>query len=185
MPLALIDRMAADGAAVAAVISAFVVPLYNILAIIVLSMYSSDGADVKKPSFTSVFKKILRNPQIIAVGFAIIVLFVRSFIPRVDGELVFSIQDDVSFIYKMIEDANKASPFLSLVILGGMLQFDGIGEKLRFIVFGTVGRTFVAPIIGLFGAYACSGARHHSLAGLPNMPRLSPSSARPLPFRAQ
>ena len=155
LPLAL-SIGGADGAAVAAVISAFVVPLYNILAIIVLSMYSSDGADVKKPSFTSVFKKILRNPQIIAVGFAIIVLFVRSFIPRVDGELVFSIQDDVSFIYKMIEDANKASPFLSLVILGGMLQFDGIGEKLCYIVFGTVGRTFVAPIIGLFGAYACS-----------------------------
>lgn len=156
LPLAL-SLGGSEGAAVAAVISAFVVPMYNILAIIILSSYSADCASSsKKPSIHSILLNIFKNPQIIAVGIALIVLFIRSFIPRIDNELVFSIKNDISFIYKIFEDANKATPFLSLIVLGGMLEFDGIGEKLRYIIYGSVGRTFVAPAIGLTFAYICS-----------------------------
>ncbi len=156
LPLAL--SLGGDqGAAVAAVISAFIVPMFNALAIIILSAYADHGA--KKHTAKDTFISIFKNYQVITACVALIVLAIRSYIPRdASGELVFSIKNDLSFIYKTIEDINKATPFMSLIVLGGMLDFSALSSRLRYIIFGTVGRVFLAPLIGLTGAYIVSAS---------------------------
>lgn len=77
---------------ITAVLSAFAIPTFNILAVISLSAFVGDGSN-KKISLKSTIKKIAKNPLIIGVLLGLIVLLIRNFIPAdINGEPVFSIE---------------------------------------------------------------------------------------------
>ena len=66
--------------ALAAVISAVSIPLFNVLAIISLTVFIKDD-EGNKISIKNILKKIFTNPLIIGVFLGIVVLAIRSFIP--------------------------------------------------------------------------------------------------------
>ena len=70
----------AEGRGIAAILSAFSIPTFNILAVIALTMFL-DGEDGHKANLKEVLVKIAKNPLIIGVVCGLIALGIRSFIP--------------------------------------------------------------------------------------------------------
>ncbi|MBQ6600417.1 MAG: AEC family transporter [Clostridia bacterium] len=143
-----------EAVAFASVLSAVAVPLFNVLAVILLSHYSKEKED------WAVRKTLLRtakNPLIIGVFIGIGVLAVRSFIPlNESGVPVFTIEGNIPFFYKALKNlASVASP-LALVVLGARFDFKAVGSLRKEIAVGTLMRVVMAPLIGLGGAIMLS-----------------------------
>lgn len=140
--------------AFASVLSAVAVPMFNVLAVIILSHYSSEK---EKGAVKKTLLRTVRNPLIIGVFAGIAVLFIRSFIPvGADGVPVFTIENSLPFLYKALKNlAGVASP-LALVVLGARFDFKAVGSLKKEIITGTAMRIVMAPLIGLGGAVLLS-----------------------------
>ena len=142
---------------VAATILAFAIPLFNVLAVIALSVFSDDGSG--KRSVKDILLTILKNPLILAAAAGILCLIIRSLLPlNASGEPIFSIKTNLKFLYDAIAILGDASNALALTVLGGLLDFSTVRGKLGLIVLGTAGRTVLAPAIGLSAAVLLSRA---------------------------
>lgn len=143
----------AEGVAVAAILSAFTIPLYNILAVIALSVFvSENGAKLDRKE---ILKKIVKNPLIIGVCTGLAALLIRSFIPvKEDGTLVFSLSGTLEFLYTAIGNVGKIASPLALIVLGGQFNFSAVKGMRKEIMVGTMWRIVFAPLIGIVTA-AC------------------------------
>ena len=135
---------------VVALVSAIIVPLINIFAVIALTTFIKDGKDTTHP-FKSTIIKIVKNPLILAIFSGLFVLWIRSFIP-IDSETqlpVFTIEYNLKFLYLAIKWVGQiASPF-ALIILGGTFEFLAVKEMAKQVVIGTLARVVLAPFITL------------------------------------
>lgn len=141
----------AEGRGIAAILSAFSIPTFNILAVIALTMFL-DGEDGHKANLKEVLVKIAKNPLIIGVVCGLIALGIRSFIPvTADGNLVFSLSGSLKFFYDAVNNLARISSPLALVILGGLFDFAAVKGMLKEIIIGTVSRVVAVPlaVIGL------------------------------------
>jgi predicted permease len=145
----------AEGSALTAIISAITVPMFNILAVIALTVFlGEDGDDGKRRvDVMALLKKIATNPLIIGVLAGVAALVIRSLIPRdANGALAFSLSRDVPMLYQAVKwMANMATP-LALISLGGQFSFRATGRLWKQITIGTVMRIVVAPALGILGA---------------------------------
>ncbi len=143
----------ASGAVMASVLSAFTIPLFNVLAVIVLTVCSSRQ---KTHSFSKILYDILTNPLIIAAAAGLVCLLIRSFLPLNSAGLpVFTIQNQLPFLFKAITWLHQSSGPLALIIMGGMLDFSKMRSKLPELIGGTIFRLVVAPVFGLLATYFC------------------------------
>lgn len=135
-----------QASAVAAVISAFTIPTFNILAVAALSLFGGQGG--KK----SVLKGILTNPLILGVAAGLGCLLLRSAQRALFGMLVFSFRRDVPFLYTTVDYLKSIASPLALVVLGGQFAFTAVRGLLKEIAAGVLWRNFLAPLIGIGGA---------------------------------
>lgn len=151
----------AEGSALTAIISAVTVPMFNVLAVIALTVFlgENDGDGKRRVDVGELCKKIAKNPLIIGVLAGIAALVIRSLLPvQADGTVVFSLSRDVPMLYQAIKWlANMATP-LALISLGGQFSFRATGQLWRQIVIGTGMRIAVAPVLGILGAYLLTRA---------------------------
>ncbi|MGN1419206.1 MAG: AEC family transporter [Acutalibacteraceae bacterium] len=140
--------------AFASVVSAAAIPLFNILAVIVLSYYAGNG---KNPSVKDTLIRTVKNPLIIGVACGLLVLVVRSFIPvGSDGLPVFYLERDLPFLMKALESLSKIASPLALVILGARFDFSAVKGMFKEISAGVILRLVAAPFIGIGMAYLLS-----------------------------
>ena len=138
-----------ESVAAAAVISAFSIPIFNILAVSCLTVFGDDskkGIDIKK-----ILKGIVKNPLIIGVVLGIITLLIRARIPVKNGEYVFTIKNDLPFLYKAIKSIGSMASPLALLVLGGQFRFSAVRSLAKDIAFGTVWRLVLTPFICIGG----------------------------------
>ncbi len=136
-----------QGKGIAAVLSAFSIPTFNVLAVIALTMFNK-GEDGKKVNFKSVLIKIAKNPLIIGVVLGLITLGIRSLIPvSADGTLYFSLSGNLKFLYTALSNLSKISSPLALIILGGLFDFSAVKGMLKQILIGTLSRVAVVPLL--------------------------------------
>lgn len=136
-----------EAVAFASVLSAVAVPVFNCLAVIILSHYVGEH---QENAFKDTLKKTARNPLIIGVFAGIAVLAVRSFIPVNEaGELVFSIEGTLPFVYKSLKSLAAAASPVALVVLGARFDFGAVGNLKKEIITGTLMRVVMAPAIGI------------------------------------
>ena len=136
-----------EGKGIAAVLSAFSIPTFNILAVLALTMFL-DGEDGHKANLKDVLIKIAKNPLIIGVVCGLIVLGIRSFIPvNAGGSLVFSLSGSLKFFYDALNNLSRISSPLALVILGGLFDFAAVKGMLKEIIIGTAARVAVVPLV--------------------------------------
>ncbi len=151
----------AEGAAAAGVMSAFCVPLFNILSVITLSVFN--GRSQKgKVDVRRILLEIVKNPLIIATFLGIMTLGVRELL--VLRGIDFRISD-VRFLYKALESLKSMCTPFALIVLGGRFEFSAVSRLWREIVFGTVMRTVAVPVLGLSAAYLLRGFVMPELSG--------------------
>lgn len=135
----------ASGTAVASLLSAFTIPIYNVLAVLALSLYS--GA--QRPSLRQLLRGVARNPLIWGVLAGLAALCLRAVLPE-----QLRLTATLPFLYEALTDiAAMASP-LALLVLGGQFNFGAIGSLRRQITLGVLGRTVLCPLVGLPIAWA-------------------------------
>ena len=131
--------------AFASVVSGLTVPVFNVLAVLVLVFYS--GNREKKPSVGSMVKKIVTNPLIIGSAVAIVFVALRQ-LGVVPAWLM---RDRLPSVYKVVKDLGKMASPIMLFVLGASLDFKATGRLLPQITLGAVLRLVVSPalVIGL------------------------------------
>lgn len=139
----------AKGAAAAGIMSAFCVPTFNALAVITLTVFNGNN-EKGSVSVKKVLSGVIRNPLIIATLAGIAVLGIRELFVLLDID--FRLRD-VQILYKTLESVKSICTPFALIVLGGQFEFSAVKRLRREIIFGTVVRTVVVPIIGLGGAY--------------------------------
>lgn len=144
-----------EAVAVAAVVSAFSLPVMNILAVIALTIYVNDDGK-KKIDIGGILKKIAKNPLIIAICLGMICLLIRGLQQRLFGQVVFALNKQTRFLYNALSNIKSmASPY-ALLILGGQFDFSSSKGMMKEIMAGTVWRVVIAPAIAIGGAAALS-----------------------------
>ena len=139
---------ASESLGIAAVLSAFSIPTFNIFATIAMTMFLKDKSG--KVDVKGMVRKIVTNPLNIGVATGLVVLVIRSFVPlNADGQLVFSIKDSLPLVYKTINNVSQICSPLALIILGGLFEFSAIKGRKKPIVIGTLARVVGAPLLGL------------------------------------
>ena len=130
------------GSIMATVLSAFIVPFFNMLAVVGLSIFSPD----KKPSFKRVFLDILKNPLIQSIALGMLALGVRAFFVKLGISFRLS---DVTPVYKTLSNLSSVATPLALVALGAQFELSAIPELKKYITFGVLVRNFLVPVIGI------------------------------------
>ncbi len=136
-----------EGAAVATLLSAFMVPAFNMLAVIGLSIFNNDG---EKPNFKKVILGILKNPLILSIFAGLASLGIRALFVEADISFRLSALPPIWNTMKYL--SNIATP-LSLLVLGAQFEFSAISSLKREIIAGTVIRSLIVPILGIGIAY--------------------------------
>lgn len=135
------------GVGFACVLSAATIPLFNILAVIILSHYSGEKHTA---SVKATIKKTATNPLIIGVLLGVLVLAIRSSLPlNESGEIIFSIARDMPPFYSALKTIAKGTTPLALIVLGARFDFSRVSSLLGEITFGTAMRLIVAPLVGI------------------------------------
>ena len=137
------------GRAAASVMSAFCVPLFNILAVITLTIYNGNSTK-SKINVKKILLGVVKNPLIIGTVAGLAVLGIRELL--VLGNIEWRLRD-IGFLYTTLNNIkNICTPF-ALLILGGKFQFSAVARLKKEIIFGTFMRVVAVPILGLLGAY--------------------------------
>jgi len=123
-----------------------VVPLFNVLAVVVLEMFRGGKADPKQ-----IIKKILTNPLIIGSVAGLVILVTGIKLP--------------SIIQKPIDDLSKVATPLALFLLGASIDFSKTGAHVKQLSLCVLGKLVVFPLAAVI-AGALLGMRGVELASL-------------------
>ena len=151
----------AAGAAAASVMSAFCVPLFNMLGVTVLSIYNSDNKG-GKPDIKKILLGIIKNPLILATLAGLAVLGIREIFVACDISFRLS---DIEFLYKTLGNVKSICTPFALIVLGGRFEFSAVKRIWKEITFGTLMRTVAVPVLGLGGALLIKQFVYPGLAG--------------------
>lgn len=140
---------------VTAVISAFTIPLFNVLSVVALSVFSEDRSR-HRHSVKSILLNIVKNPMIIGIFLGFVCLFIREAQVHTLGRTVFTLNRQTEFFYKVILNLNTITSPFALVVLGGEFEFKAARGMFREVVVGTAWRIVIAPVLGLTTAILLS-----------------------------
>lgn len=133
---------------VAAVISAFAIPTFNILAVISLTVFVERTGDWKR-SIKNVLLNVVKNPLIIGVVSGLVCLGIRTLQVELFGEAVFTLKNHTKFLYTAISNLKSIASPLALVVMGGQFEFSAVKGLKKEIAVGTLSRIVLAPLLGI------------------------------------
>ncbi len=136
-----------SGVAIATLLSAITIPVFNILAVICMSAFSSGE---EKPSVKKILLGIVTNPLIVSVLAGVAVLGIRM--AFAEWGIGFRLSD-IEPLYKILSYLSNMATPLALLVLGAQFEFSAIAELKKEIIFGTAMRTLITPVLGLGIAY--------------------------------
>ncbi len=136
-----------EGGALAAVVAAFLVPLYNLLAVVVLAIYDSE----KKISIKQTFFKIITNPLIIGAALGLVFSALKIQMP--------------DFLITPLKQLGSIATPFALMLLGCDFSFRGAFRNLKYVLTVSACRLIAAPAAAVVIAVAL-GVRDAKLAVL-------------------
>lgn len=144
----------ATGSALATLLSAFTIPLFNVLAVIALRIYS-DGK--KKTDVKKIIIDILTNPLIDAIALGVFALLVRVLFVKCGINFRISTCEPLAWLYSALSQISNAATPLALIVLGANFEFSAIPAMKKEIISAVSVRCIVSPIIGLTLAFLVGG----------------------------
>ena len=137
-----------EAIATSAIVSAFTLPVMNVLAVIALTIFVKPD-DASKVSVGSILKGIITNPIIDGILVGMVFLLFRALQIRIFGRVVFALNDQLKWVYTALSNIKTmASPF-ALMILGAQFDFSASRGMLREIIVGSVWRIILAPALAI------------------------------------
>lgn len=140
-----------EGVAAASLLSAVFIPMLNILAVISLSTFREGG---EAPSIKKILGNILKNPLIRSIVLGLCALGLRAVLVKYG--ITFRLSS-VTPIYTVLEYLCDLATPLALLVLGAQFEFSAVKGLKKEIIFGTLMRTVIVPILGIGVAYFVFG----------------------------
>lgn len=119
-----------NNVSVTAIMMAFVIPLFNILSVIALEIFSPTKSNTK-----TIIKGIVKNPLIIASILAFILAILEIKFPAI--------------IISTLTDISKIATPLSLIVLGGSFVLSNILNSGKLLAIAALGKLIIIPLIFL------------------------------------
>ena len=140
----------------AALVTSVCVPVFNILAVLVLTMYS--GRQSGAAAWRERLLRIAKNPLILGACTGLAALIIRGWIPTgADGTPVFSLRYSLPSLYSVLSQFSKVATPIMLVILGTQIRFDRVKGLWKNLSVAVIMRLLVSPCIVLSIALALRG----------------------------
>lgn len=149
-----------EGVRCAALISAFSIPIFNIMAVIALSLFvdideagdlTNQAVITPKMRIKKILKDILHNPLILSVVLGVLFVACKPIMTYAPESFMESLRQ-FSFVKTALGYLAKASTPVALLVLGGQFEFHVITKLKTQIVTGCMARLLLAPFIGIGGA---------------------------------
>lgn len=137
-----------EAVALASVLSAFTIPVYNTLAVVALTAFLP-GGEKKSSNIGRVLRSIVSNPLIIGVALGFVVLLIRELQRKLCGEVVFSISEDLPFVHSFLTSLKNTATPLGLLVMGGQFDFSATKAMRKEILIGSLTRLILAPLLGI------------------------------------
>ena len=139
----------------AAMATGVCIPLFNVLAVIVLTVFGGDGQ--KRPAFRTLARRVLTNPLILGAMSGLAVVLIRQLLPQVDGVPVFTIQNQLPSLYSALTSLSGVASPVMLFVLGARLNFSAVRELLPQLTLGVLLRLVICPAAVISLAVAFRG----------------------------
>lgn len=156
---------------VAAVVSAFTIPVFNMLAVISLTVFLEQTGDWKS-SIKNVLLNIAKNPLIIGVALGLVCLGIRTLQMELFGEVVFALNKQTKFLYTAANNLKAMASPLALIVMGGQFEFSAVKGLKKEIAVGTLSRIVLAPLLGIGAAILLSKCTNLLTCGVNEFPAL-------------
>lgn len=148
-----------EGSIMASLLSAFIVPVFNILAVICLTIYSAGD---KKPSIKGVLVGIAKNPLIQGIACGLVVLGVRAIFTNLGIDFRIS---QITPLYKTLSNLSSIATPLSLLVLGARFELSSIPYLKKHIIIATINRCVIVPLVGISFAVILNALNISSFSG--------------------
>lgn len=151
--VALAQLIAGDkGVQAAALLSAFTIPVFNILGVVALSVFAPSGTQTTSPwpRIRKILRDILHNPLIRGVLAGILWVSLRPLLTRLPAMTV--CMEKLSFVRTALDYLARASTPVALLVLGGQFELERVSGLKKQIALGVLGRLILAPLVGIGGA---------------------------------
>ena len=135
-----------EGAAIASLLSAFTIPVFNILSVISLCIFS----DECKPDFKKILINIAKNPLICGVMAGLAALGVRAIFVRCGIEFRLT---EITPVFSALTYLSNAATPMALLALGAQFEFSAVAALKKQIGFVIAFRSVLIPSIVLAAAY--------------------------------
>lgn len=145
IPLA-VSIAGTEGEQIAALVALISIPIFNIFAVIALSLF----VDGEKKSVKQVLLKIAKNPLIHGVLIGMLCLVIRSIFINLDIDFRLT---DISFLYEAISKVAGAASPIALITLGGLFEFKEIKRVGKELTATIISRQVIIPLILFTVAY--------------------------------
>lgn len=129
--------------AFASLTTSICVPLFNVLAVTVLTVYGENSG--KKISVRNLLYRVVTNPLIIGCLSGLAAVLIRQLIPTVDGVPVFTIQSQLPSVYQALRNLSGVASPLMLFVLGSRLELSSVPELLPQLRLGVLLRLIICP----------------------------------------
>ena len=132
---------------VASVVSAFAIPLYNILGVLSMTLFSQNREN--RISIKGIMMDIIKNPMILgamAGGVCIGLRFVQKLL---FGDVIFTIKENLPFAFETVNKLKTMTTPLALMVLGAQFEFSAVKGLTKEILVGSVWRLILAPLLGV------------------------------------
>ena len=150
--LSLDTALGGDAAAAqASLVSAFILPVFNILGVVALSLFvHEDGS--KGMNLKPVLLGIIKNPMIIGAFVGLVCIAIRELQKVLFGSAVFTIKGSLPFAFTVINNIKVMTTPLALLITGAQFRFSAVKGMFKEIAVGTALRIVAAPLMGISAA---------------------------------
>ena len=138
--------------AVTSILSAFAIPFFTLFSVISLTMFLHGQKQEKK----GLLKDIFLNPMLLGVAAGLVALGIRQLQNSLFGEVVFSLNTDLKFLFTALDNLRGLTSPFALIIMGAQFEFSAVKSLFKEIVAGTLGRIVLAPLIGIGLAFVLS-----------------------------
>lgn len=136
-----------SGVQSAAVLSTFTIPIFNILSVISLSVYTGNQT-AAGPKIKKILRDIAHNPLLWGVLAGVLYVFIKPLF-TVLPTTVTDFCSKFTFIWTGLDYLAKASTPVSLLVLGGQFELSHIKGLRKQIILGVSGRLLFAPVLGV------------------------------------
>ncbi len=145
-----VNMFGQEGAAPTSLLLPFTIPLYNALAVVILTVYSKDS-ELQKPSAKKIIKDIITNPLILGILLGLPFSLLHIQLP--------------TLVTKCLSPITSLNTPLALICLGGQCTIQTVKDNLKLSLISTFIKLVIIPTLVILGAIAI-GLRGYDLGAV-------------------